>query len=162
MLSEPAREDLFDHHHRLHHSGVEHDGAARDADDFALDARKRTARGDADQIGAGPRAATGEGLAAPESHDLGRRIDTIRYVLETGSIVDELDVAVIGRRVTWREPDGSTVTASLVIPGDGDPRQGWISVDSPLGAALVGAAPGDHVTVHAPAGDRLVTVEAVS
>jgi transcription elongation GreA/GreB family factor len=94
--------------------------------------------------------------------DLGRRIDTIRYVLETGSIVDELDVAVIGRRVTWREPDGSTVTASLVIPGDGDPRQGWISVDSPLGAALVGAAPGDHVTVHAPAGDRLVTVEAVS
>ncbi len=94
--------------------------------------------------------------------DLGRRLDTIRYVLETGSIVEEVDVAVIGRRVTWREPDGSTVTASLVIPGDGDPRQGWISVDSPLGAALVGAAPGDHVTVHAPAGDRLIAVEAVS
>lgn len=93
--------------------------------------------------------------------DLARRSDTIRHVLETGTIVDDAALAVIGRRVTWREPDGTTITASLVIPGDGDPRQGWISVDAPLGAALVGTRAGDRVVVRAPAGDRTVAVEAV-
>jgi transcription elongation GreA/GreB family factor len=93
--------------------------------------------------------------------ELGRRLDTIRLVLETGTIVDDADAAAIGRRVTWREPDGSTATAALVIPGDGDPRHGWISVESPLGMALSGSRPGDRVVVRAPAGDRIVTVEAV-
>lgn len=102
------------------------------------------------------------GATRRPDRDLGRRLDAIRLVLETGTIVDDADAAAIGRRVTWREPDGSTVTASLVIPGDGDPRHGWISVDSPLGMALSGSRPGDQVVVHAPAGDRIISVETVS
>jgi transcription elongation GreA/GreB family factor len=94
--------------------------------------------------------------------DVARRYETLVHLLETGTVVDDDGVAVIGRRVTYRESDGSRSTVSLVIPGDGDPRHGWIPVDAPLGAALVGARVGDDVVVRAPAGDRTVHVEAVS
>ncbi|MGZ9160734.1 MAG: GreA/GreB family elongation factor [Candidatus Limnocylindrales bacterium] len=94
--------------------------------------------------------------------ELARRLVTIRAVLETGTIADDAGLAVIGRRVTWREPDGLTVTASLVIPGDGDPRHGWISVDAPLGVALLGTRAGDRVVVRAPAGDRTVSIETIA
>lgn len=77
------------------------------------------------------------------------------------TVVDDPQIAVIGRRVTYREADGSRQTVALVIPGDGDPRNGWIAVDAPLGLALLGTRTGDAVTVRAPAGDRIITVEAV-
>lgn len=90
--------------------------------------------------------------------DLVRRIRTIRDVLESVALVDDPLLAVVGRRVTFVEDDGDRHTVALVIPGDGDPPNGWISVDAPLGAALLGSRPGDRVIVHAPAGDRHVTV----
>lgn len=93
--------------------------------------------------------------------DLVRRSATIRTVLVSAAVVDEPGVAVVGRRVTYREADGTRATVALVIPGDGDPHQGWVSVDAPLGQALLGARAGDRVVVHAPAGDRTLTVVAV-
>ena len=90
-----------------------------------------------------------------------RRFDTLAAVLASAERDDEPDRAVIGRRVTLLEPDGDTVTYALVFPGDGDPAQGWISADSPLGAAALGCRPGDSVEVIAPAGSRVVTVLAV-
>ena len=68
---------------------------------------------------------------------------------------------IIGRRVTLLEEEGDSVTYALVFPGDGDPVQGWISADSPLGAAVLGCTPGDTVEVMAPAGPRVVTVLSV-
>ena len=94
-------------------------------------------------------------------HDLALRLETIDEVLRSGTVVDERGMGAIGRRVTFREEDGARMTVSLVIPGDGDPRQGWISVDAPLGQALLYARAGDTVTVRAPAGERAVLVEAV-
>jgi transcription elongation GreA/GreB family factor len=102
------------------------------------------------------------GPTARRDADLERRVDTIARVLESASVVDTPEVAVIGRRVTLREADGSRLTVALVIPGDGDPRHGWVSVDAPLGQALLGSRPGDHVRVSAPAGDRVVHVEQVA
>jgi transcription elongation GreA/GreB family factor len=63
------------------------------------------------------------------------------------SLVDE-----VGRRVRH---------LCLVFPGDGDSTQGWISADSPTGAAILGSGPGDMVEVIAPVGRRMVTVPAV-
>jgi transcription elongation GreA/GreB family factor len=48
-----------------------------------------------------------------------------------------------------------------VFPGGGDPAQGWISADSPLGSAILGCMPGDRVDVTAPAGPRVVTMVSV-
>ena len=110
------------------------------------------------------RAEIARGALGPErrpDRDLDRRLESIRLVLERAVVVDRADLAAIGRRVTWREADGTTTTMALVIPGDGDPRQGWVSVDSPLGAALIGRRPGDEALVRAPAGDRTIRIEAV-
>jgi transcription elongation GreA/GreB family factor len=63
--------------------------------------------------------------------------------------------------VTLLEEGGDSMTVALVFPGDGDPMQGWISADSPLGSAVIGASPGDVVQVMAPAGSRTVTVLSV-
>jgi hypothetical protein len=86
----------------------------------------------------------------------------ILVALRDGAVVDDSAGAVaIGRAVTIREADGAVERYSVVLPGDGDPRQGWVSADSPLGAAVLGALPGDRVRVTAPAGVREVEVLAV-
>ena len=90
-----------------------------------------------------------------------RRLDVLSAVLDASEKVDEPDRAVIGRRVTLLGDEGDSVTYALVFPGDGDPIQGWISADSPLGAAVLGCTPGDAVEVNAPAGRRVVTVLSV-
>ena len=79
-------------------------------------------------------------------------------MLDASERVHEPDRAVIGRRVTLLEAEGESVSYALVFPGDGDPAQGWISADSPLGTAVLGCGPGDRVEVEAPAGRRVVTV----
>lgn len=90
-----------------------------------------------------------------------RRLDVLTAVLETSERVHEAGRAVIGRRVTFLEDDGDPITYALVFPGDGDPIQGWVSADSPLGAAVLGSTPGDRVEVIAPAGARVITVLSV-
>jgi transcription elongation GreA/GreB family factor len=90
-----------------------------------------------------------------------RRLGVLSAVLDAAEKVHEPERAVIGRRVTLLEEEGDSVTYALVFPGDGDPVQGWISADSPLGSAVMGCAPGDRVEVMAPAGPRVITVLSV-
>ncbi len=87
-----------------------------------------------------------------------RQLVNIRAVLESATIVDDADVAVIGREVTLREPDGVTSRYELVIPGEGDIAAGLVSADSPVGAALVGRRVGDLVEISAPAGTWTATL----
>ena len=51
---------------------------------------------------------------------------------------------------------------TIVFPGDGDPSRGWVSADSPLGSAVLGARAGESVHVAAPVGRWRVTVVAVA
>ncbi len=90
-----------------------------------------------------------------------RRLEVLTSVLDLADEVDGADLAIIGRRVTLQEEDGESVTYSLVFPGDGDPAQGWISADSPMGAAILWHRAGAVVEVEAPAGRRSVTVLAI-
>jgi transcription elongation GreA/GreB family factor len=107
-------------------------------------------RGDA-RVGAAPGATDAWIVELPEPDAL-RRLGSLQAVAERAVVDDEGGVAVIGRRVTVRDPDGVEATYSLVLPGDGDPIQGWISSDSPLGAAVTGRRAGDEIEVVAPAG----------
>ena len=50
------------------------------------------------------------------------------------------------------QDDGSTVTYQLVGPDETDLKTGKISVDAPVGRALLGKRPGDVVTVFRPKG----------
>ena len=90
-----------------------------------------------------------------------RRLDVLSAVCAAAERIQASEQAVIGRRVTVLEPEGESVTYTLAFPGDGDPTQGWISADSPLGFAVLGCVPGDRVEVTAPAGRRIVTVLSV-
>ena len=96
-----------------------------------------------------------------EGQQLRRHLETVRAVLAQAYVVDDPELAVIGRRVTLEEPDGTTSTYALVIPGEGDPRNGWVSVDSPVGSALLSRRVGDEVTIQAPAGAWTAVVASI-
>jgi transcription elongation factor GreA len=109
--------------------------------------------------------AAGRGLEEGIGHavvaQLSRRLMTLTAALDAADVVPDDGSAVIGRRATLRESDGQASTYAIVFPGDGDPTEGWISADSPLGLALIGARAGDVVEVGAPAGRWSVSVERV-
>lgn len=58
-----------------------------------------------------------------------------------------------GARVRLEEADGGVVEYQLVGPDEFDAAAGRISVDSPVGRALLGRAQGDEVVVRRPKGD---------
>lgn len=102
-----------------------------------------------------------EGIGNAILAQLSRRLATLSAALDAAEVVADDGCAVIGRRATLREADGRASTYAIVYPGDGDPTEGWISADSPLGVALIGARAGDVVEVGAPAGRWSVSVERV-
>jgi transcription elongation factor GreA len=57
----------------------------------------------------------------------------------------------IGSRVVV-DVEGDTMTYSIVSPSEASPTEGRISYASPVGAALMGRAPGDEIEVKAPRG----------
>lgn len=93
---------------------------------------------------------------------LAERLEAMRSTLERAQVVDEPGVAAIGRRVTLECGGEQPETYALVLPGDGDPDRGWISIDSPLGAALAGRRAGDRIMVEAPAGSWTARVAGVA
>ncbi len=70
--------------------------------------------------------------------------------------------AFFGAWVTVEHDDGAERTYRLVGPDELDVAAGLISVDAPLGRALLGRAEGDTVVVARPAGPAEVTVVEVS
>lgn len=100
-----------------------------------------------------------------------RALARLRDLFEAAEIEHRADVAVVGRRVTIHDTsdDGRSgaggnpvpMTFSLVLPGDGDPSLRWVSVESPLGAAVVGRRAGERTRVAAPGGDWHAAIVAV-
>ncbi len=95
-----------------------------------------------------------------EADSIGRRLAAVQTAVAAAEITAAPDMAVIGKTVRVKE-DGVVDAFRLVIPGTGDPANGTISIESPLGGALVGSRPGDHVEYAAPGGVRSAVVEAV-
>jgi len=70
--------------------------------------------------------------------------------------------AYFGAWVTVEPEDGDEKTYRLVGPDEFDVPGGLLSVDSPLGRALLGKGRGDTVTVQRPGGPAEVSIIAVS
>jgi transcription elongation factor GreA len=70
-------------------------------------------------------------------------------------------VAEPGSTIEVVDEDGETLTYHLVGAVEADPGAGRISVESPVGRALVGKRQGDRVSVSVPAGTVELTVKAV-
>jgi transcription elongation GreA/GreB family factor len=107
------------------------------------------------------RVAEDDGLIRLASADPARRRHALLAIRDEAEVDDAPGCAVIGRRVTVRDEDDTTETYAIVLPGDGDPANGWLSADSPLGTAVIGRRAGDTVVVRAPAGPREVRIVAV-
>jgi transcription elongation factor GreA len=70
-------------------------------------------------------------------------------------------VAEPGSTIEIVDEDGETLIYHLVGAVEADPGAGRISVESPVGRALVGKRQGDKVSVSVPAGTVQLTVKAV-
>ncbi len=71
-------------------------------------------------------------------------------------------VVGLGSTVVVREPEGAEQTWQIVSSHDAAPREGRLSVESPMATALLGRAAGDQVSVSLPRGTRAMTIVSVS
>lgn len=112
-------------------------------------------------------------VAPPQSPDakrelltLNHRIRQLEQSLRAADIVlpptTPHSVVEFGATVTVREPSGEETRYRLVGPDETDADQGAISHQSPLARALLGATPGQSITVKTPRGPRDLLVITIS
>ena len=116
--------------------------------------RLRDARGDGDNPGENPELMH----ALEEQMRLERRIAELEMRLARAEVVaggvDADGGAAIGARVRLQRLDAAApqMEYELVSSVEGDPSGGLLSVESPIGGALLGRAAGETVEVDAPGG----------
>ena len=104
--------------------------------------------------------------AKNEQGKLYSRIAELEEILQHVVIVDEsnapTNVVTIGCKVTVADKNGNTMPAYRIVGSqESDPMNGIISEESPFGRALIGAKEGDTVTVEAPSGAIVYTVQKI-
>jgi transcription elongation factor GreA len=88
------------------------------------------------------------------------RIEELEALLKKAKVLDEKkahanhDKVAIGS-VVQVEIEGDKEEITLVSSAESDPSTGHISIESPLGRAMVGAKVGETVTFETPDGDKL-------
>lgn len=92
------------------------------------------------------------------------RIADLEYALGQAKVVEAThgDSAELGSIVQVRDEDGEDESYTLVGPAEANPRQGFISIASPVGRALLGTRAGDEAVVETPSGARRIQVVKVA
>ena len=99
--------------------------------------------------------------AKEEQGFLETRILTIEGQLRTAKVIEAGDSssATVGSRVVVRDlDDGTEETWTITGVAEADPLEQRVSYESPIGAALMGAAPGDDIEVALPRGSMRLNV----
>ena len=91
--------------------------------------------------------------------EIDRRVRYLSKRIENATIVEDKprdpSKVFFSAWVTLEDQDsGKEETYRLVGSDELDPKQNWISIDSPMARALIGKAKDDEVDVKTPAGDR--------
>src|SRR5205085_10295397 len=92
------------------------------------------------------------------------RIYELQEMIGRAQIIKDTHSSIVGPGSTIEVTDhegGGTETYHLVGAVESDPSAGRISVDSPVGRALVGKKKGDEVTISVPAGSLTLTIKSV-
>ncbi len=89
---------------------------------------------------------------------LSKRMDSLTIVRNTP---DQQGKIYFGAWVTLEEEDGNRRELRLVGPDESEPGAGLVSIESPMGRALVGRQEGDEVTLRRPRGDAVLVVVAI-
>jgi transcription elongation factor GreA len=94
------------------------------------------------------------------------RIADLHSLLGRATVIDrgvrEVHSAGLGSKVTVRWPEGDEETYVLVSPVEVAPQRGLISVESPVGRALLGRRRGERVEVVTPNGPADLTIVALA
>ena len=98
-------------------------------------------------------------------HEIDRRIRFLRGRLDGLKIVSEIPSdrsrVFFGAWVTIEVGSGDTRRHRIVGPDEFDRGPGYISMDSPLGGALLGKRVGDEIEVVLPAGAVTIAITAI-
>jgi transcription elongation factor GreB len=89
---------------------------------------------------------------------LQKKLDTLTVV---SAPPERRDRIYFGAFVTVEEEGGERAEYRLVGPDESDPARGLLSIESPLGRALMGRAEGDEVTVRRPRGEASMVIAAI-
>ncbi|MBT0651630.1 transcription elongation factor GreB [Geomobilimonas luticola] len=90
---------------------------------------------------------------------LTKRLDLLTVVTSPPSRTDRV---YFGAWVRLEDEAGEERVYRIVGPDESDAAQGWISLDAPMGRALLGKREGDEVMVRRPAGDATFVILDVS
>ena len=95
------------------------------------------------------------------------RILYLEGLLRSAVIIDDKQngkpqEVTVGSEVTIQGEDDEPETYRIVGAAEADPRNGKISNESPMGAALLGRRVGDRVRVETPGGEWRVTIKKIS
>ena len=96
---------------------------------------------------------------------LNERISELHYMIDHATMIgqgNEDNIVNIGETVVIQSLDGETERFTIVGVAEVDPANGFISNESPLGRALLDQKVGDEVVVHAPAGEIVYRIVAVT
>jgi transcription elongation factor GreB len=97
--------------------------------------------------------------------EIDRRVRFLRRRLDGMVIVDQPPAdpgrVFFGAWVKLEAEDGTRARYRVVGPDEFDMAPGYISMDSPLGRALLRRSIDEEVTVETPAGDRLYVIVAI-
>ncbi len=104
--------------------------------------------------------------AKNEQAHLETKIARLRERIAGAVIVEEgatsSGVVGLGSTVVVKDGEGAQETWQIVSSHDAAPREGRLSVESPMATALLGRAEGDQTSVTLPRGKRTLTVLSVS
>ena len=91
------------------------------------------------------------------------QIQRLRERLLSAQVVEETagDVVGLGSTVEVTDEKGRSSTYRLVSTHEADPTSGLVSVDSPVGKALLGKRKGQRAVVQVPQGARTLTLTSV-
>ena len=87
------------------------------------------------------------------------RIQELETLLANARVIEmnsKHETAQLGARVTIRENGGDPEEYIIVSSAEANPSEGKISVESPIGRALIDHKAGDEITVEVPAGSYTV------
>lgn len=96
--------------------------------------------------------------------EIDRRLRFLGKRLEALTVVEPRDPrgkAIFGAWVILEDEDGEESRFRLVGPDEWDADAGLISIDSPMGKALLGKEEGDEVLVRRPRGDAVFVIVGV-
>ena len=101
--------------------------------------------------------------AKEEVAQLDARMYELEEMIGRAQIIQEHHggAAQAGSTIEVEDEEGAVETWHLVGAVESDPASGRISVESPVGRALLGKRQGDRVTVNAPSGTMQLRVKAI-